>query len=301
MAGASTRARRQRERPLLLGFDDDRDCARSLRLALASRYGSDYAVRVETSARAALARLEEACDRGLEVALVVAGRWQEPATGIEILREAQRLHPSSRRLLLRDWYRWVPTDLIQEAAGSGAIDQCVHKPWDPAEVGLHPVVTGLLAEWTRADRPRLEVARVVGPERSRRSHELRDLLDRNGVPYVFHPPDSAAGRRTLADAGVGAERSPVVAFLDGRVLVRPSNSQLVEALGVRTEAREDRYDLAIIGAGPAGLAAAVSASSEGVRTVVIECEAPGGQAGSTSMIRNYLGRASRLPGWRLPS
>lgn len=232
--------------------------------------------------------LEDARASGGEVALVVAGRWRDPETGVEILREAQALHPSSKRLLLGDWYSGSPAELMREAA-SGAIDQCAYKPWEPAEVGLHPVVTGLLAEWMRANRPCGDVVRVVGPEHARRSHELRDLLDRNAIPYAFHAPDSPAGRRTLDEAGVTAPGSPVVSLLDGRVLVRPSNTELAEALGARTQARRPRYDLAIIGAGPAGLAAAVSASSEGLATVVIEREAPGGQAGSTTLIRNYLG------------
>jgi thioredoxin reductase (NADPH) len=258
-------------RPLILGFDDGEECAGSLGRDLA-RYANDYEVHVETSAPAAVARLREAG----EVALVVAGRWRDPSTGIELLREAQALHPSAKRLLLRDWYQWVPAELIREAAGNGALDRCVNKPWDPADIGLHPTVTELLSEWTRANRPRLEVVRVDGPERSRRAHELRDLLDRNAVPYAFHAREAAGDE-------------PVVRLLDGRVLVGPSNTELVEALGVRTQARRSRYDLAIVGAGPAGLAAAVSASSEGLETVVVEREAPGGQAGSTSQIRNYLG------------
>jgi thioredoxin reductase (NADPH) len=293
MARASI-GRQRRERPLLLAFDDHVDCARKLRRDLA-RYGSDYDVRIETSARAALAHL----GRAPAVALVIAGCWRDPETGIELLREAMALRPSAKRLLLRDWYAWIPADLIQEAGGLGAIDHCTHKPWDPAEVGLHPAVTSLLAEWARANRPRLEVVRVVGEERSRRSHELRDLLDRFGIPCAFHGAASPAGQRTLAAAGVEAETSPVVAFLDGRMLVRPSNAQVVEALGARTRVQRSRYDLAIVGAGPAGLAAAVSASSEGLESVVIEREVPGGQAGSTSLIRNYLGFPRGISGEEL--
>jgi thioredoxin reductase (NADPH) len=255
-------------RPLILGFDDGDDCAGRLARDLA-RYANDYDVHVETSAAAAVERLRAAH----EVALVVAGRWRDPSTGVELLREAQALHPSSKRLLLRDWYQWVPAELIRETGGDGALDRCINKPWDPADIGLHPTVTELLSEWTRANRPRLEVVRLDGPERSRRAHELRDLLERNGVPYTFHAREAATD-------------DLVVRLLDGRVLVGPSNTELLEALGMRTQARRSRYDLAIVGAGPAGLAAAVSASSEGLESGVIEREAPRGPAGSTTQIRN---------------
>jgi thioredoxin reductase (NADPH) len=288
--------------PLLIAWDDDAAVAGRLRRDLASRYGSDYDVRAETGARAALAILDAAREQGAPVALVVAGGRGDETTAIELLRDARTLHPAAKRLLLREWFGAAAADeAVREATVSGVVDQWVRKPWEPADIGLHPAVTALLAAWTRANCPRLEVVRIVGTGCSRRSHELRDLVERNAVPYAFHDVDSAQGRRTLADAGIGPDRTPVVALLDGRVLVRPSNRELAEALGAKTRPSRPRYDLAIVGAGPAGLAAAVSASSEGLETVVIERDAVGGQAGSTSLIRNYLGFPWGISGEELAS
>jgi thioredoxin reductase (NADPH) len=279
---------RKLDRPLIVSFDGDPEAAQALHRALA-RYGLDYDVRTETSASATLALLRELHAEGAEVALVIVAWSQFEAASIKVVTEARSLHPTARRLLLRDWYSPTPAvEWVRESTLSGALDRCINTPWDPPEIGLHPAVTELLAGWARANRPRLEVVHVVGEAGCRRSHELRDLLERNGVPYRYSAPDSAAGQRIVARTTPDAEL-PAVAFLDGRVLADPTNAEVARALGLRTKPREAQYDVAIVGAGPAGLAAAVAASSEGLSTVVIEREAVGGQAGSTTTIRNYLG------------
>jgi thioredoxin reductase (NADPH) len=156
-----------------------------------------------------------------------------------------------------------------------------------------------LYEWARLHRPPFQAVRVVGDQWSARSHELRDMLSRNGIPFGFYPVDLEEGRQLLGAVGAAGERLPVVVLFDGRVLVDPSNAALGEALDVRTRPEAITYDVTVVGAGPAGLAAAVSGSSEGLRTVVVEPEAIGGQAGSSSMIRNYLGFPRGISGAEL--
>jgi thioredoxin reductase (NADPH) len=172
----------------------------------------------------------------------------------------------------------------------GQIDDFFAKPWGPPEEHLYPGISEVISAWWRATASsRLELVRVVGPRWSHRSHELRDLLSRNGIPSGFYDSGSDQGRQLLAEHGRGATGPPALLLFDGRVLADPSTEEVAEALGVCTRPDGGRYDVTIVGAGPAGLAAAVHAASEGLRTLVLEREAPGGQAGTTSMIRNYLG------------
>jgi thioredoxin reductase (NADPH) len=171
----------------------------------------------------------------------------------------------------------------------GQIDRVLEQPWGSPEELLYPQVSEALAAWWRANRPRFERVRLIGEQWDPRSHQLRDLGTRNLVPFGFYPADTEAGRQLLDDLGLASARLPVVAFADGRVLVDPSNTEIAAALGAPTQPPPGTADVTIVGAGPAGLAAAVYAASEGLRTVVVEPEALGGQAGSSSMIRNYLG------------
>jgi thioredoxin reductase (NADPH) len=180
-------------------------------------------------------------------------------------------------------------EVTRQATFYQQADHCLPKPWHPAEQLLYPSVSELLAAWSRAAGPRLQVVEVIGQQWAPRSHQIRDLLSRNGVPFGFYPADGPAGTEVLQQAGLTDAALPVLRMFDGRVLVNPANAEVAAALGAPTRAGHDHYDVAIVGAGPAGLAAAVYGASEGLRTLVLEREALGGQAGTSSMIRNYLG------------
>jgi thioredoxin reductase (NADPH) len=198
------------------------------------------------------------------------------------------LHPRAKRLLLVPWWDRRSAPAILTGCALGRLDNYLHRPWVPAEVYLYPPVSEILAEWTRAARPGLELVRVIGHRRSARVHELDELLERNGIPHGLYEADSPEGQRLLALADADGSRLPALLLLDGRALVVPTNAEIADALGAST--RHDRScDLLIVGAGPAGLAAAVYAASEGLNTLVLEREALGGQAGTSSLIRNYLG------------
>jgi thioredoxin reductase (NADPH) len=290
-------------RPAIVIVDDDPRTLGALLDDLARRFGGDYRVLPFLSANAALEQLTELKERGDDVALVLADHWMPELNGMDLLQRAHALHPRAMRGVLVEWgdARAAPT--VLEGCALDKIENYIIKPWTPAEVNLYPAVGEFLAEWTRANRPRLEMVRVVGTDPSARSHELRDLLERNGAPYGFYPAGSPEGMRLLGAAGLDGSRLPAVILFDGRHLVDPSNSELLDALAAsRLEPprlSEQRCDLAIVGAGPAGLAAAVHAATEGLKTVVVEREAIGGQAGTASIIRNYLGFPRGVSGGEL--
>lgn len=275
-------------RPIIFVVDDTPSEFAALSEALTRRFGADYRIEGSAEPVAALETLARLRDEGRQVALVIADLWMPQVSGPEFLSRAHDLHPGARRSLLVDWWDRHSAPAILQGCAFGQLDNYLLKPWSPAEVYLYPVVSEFLAEWARDFGPPLEVIRVVGREPSARLHEVHELLIRNGIPHGCHTPDSDDGQQLLAMAGVDESRLPVMVLLDGRVLVDPSNAEIADALGAST--RHDREcDLLVVGAGPAGLAAAVYASSEGLRTLVLEREAMGGQAGTSSLIRNYLG------------
>jgi thioredoxin reductase (NADPH) len=276
-------------RPVLMAVDDDPTALGLLQRELDKRYGVDYRVICQADAKAGLQALEEIGADGGQVALVLADQWMPTMTGVVFLSAARGLHPTARRALLIDWGDGSTAEPILQAATFGEIDDWIAKPTQPADERFHQAIGGLLYEWARLHRPGFQAVRLVGEQWSARSHELRDLLSRNSIPFGFYPVDSEEGQRLLGSVDATRERLPAVVMFDGRVLVDPSNAALAEALGVRTHPAAITYDVTIIGAGPAGLAAAVYGASEGLRTIVLESEAIGGQAGSSSMIRNYLG------------
>jgi len=275
--------------PVLMVVDDDPVALGLLRQELAKRYGADYRVVCTGEAEAGLRALEELLADGGRVALVLADQWMPAMTGVQFLTRAHLLHPTARRALLIDWGDSTTAEPILQAATFDQLDDWVNKPTQPGDEAFHLAIAGFLYEWARPHAPRFQAVRVVGDQWSARSHEMRDLLSRNSIPFGFYRVDSEEGRRLLASVRATAERLPVVALYDGRVLADPSNTEVAEALGVRTHPEPITYDLTVVGAGPAGLAAAVYGASEGLRTIVLEHEAIGGQAGSSSMIRNYLG------------
>jgi thioredoxin reductase (NADPH) len=281
--------------PVLFVIDDDPQELRTFESVLRRRYGADYRVMAERSPGAGLELLERLAHRGDDVALVAADLRLPAMDGVEFLERAHALHRGAVRALLVAMdsrgtrIPFGALHSLQRATALGRIDLWVVKGWVSPEELLYPQVQEALTAWTRTNRPRHEVVRIVGQRWSSRSHELRDALARNTVPFGFYATDSEQGRRLLHDHGVDPTQLPVVILYDGSVLHNPSLLDVADALGVHTRPSSEAYDLAILGAGPAGLSAAVYGASEGLRTLVIEPQAIGGQAGTSSMIRNYLG------------
>ena len=266
---------------------------------LRKRYAADYQVLTAASAAAALQVLGQARGAGHPVSLVLADPWLPDVTGSELLAQVRQQYPAARRALLVTWGDQRSMVAVAEGTILGDLDAYVVKPGMAPDERFHQAIAEQLGEWGRSNLPRSEVVSLVGAEWAPRSHELRELLGRNSVPFGFHDAASPAGQLLLAEAGTDGGTLPVVVMFDGRVLVDPSNSDLATALGVPTRPAAARYDVAVIGAGPAGLAAAVYGASEGLSTVVLEPEAIGGQAGSSSLIRNYLGFPSGVSGAEL--
>jgi thioredoxin reductase (NADPH) len=256
---------------------------------LRKRYGADYQLIRAGSGQEALEILGRLRDEQRQVSLVLA---DQRLAGADLLARARSLHPAARRVLLTAWGYQGDTAEVIQAIVLGGIDAYVAEPLASPDERFHRAVTEQLDEWTRSNLPGFEAVRVVGEEWAARSHELRELLGRNGVPFGFYPADGPEARRLLEEAGAAGAAGaalPTVVLFDGRVLADPSRAEVAEALGVRTTPAGGRYDVAVIGAGPAGLAASVYGASEGLATVVLEPEAIGGQAGTSSLIRNYLG------------
>jgi thioredoxin reductase (NADPH) len=280
-------------RPVILAVDDDPDVIELIGDELSERYGHDYRIVTARAASTALAALESMRKAGDRVALVLADQWLPDGEGCDLLTRACGLHPHSKRALLIKWGEWSnePTaGPLRHAIGLGHIDYYLLKPWRHADELFHRTVTEFLHEWVGADALDPRELTVVADASSVRGADLRDLLTRNRVPFRFHRSESPEGREVLREAGQLGSAVPIVVQRNGRVLVDPSNAEVAQAYGMNTGLRGSReFDVAVVGAGPAGLAAAVYASSEGLRTVVIERESIGGQASSSSKIRNYLG------------
>ena len=281
--------------PVILLVDADAAARGRVEAALARRFSPDYRLAAAASAEEALAILERLAAERAHVALVAVDLALPEMDAVDFLERARAIHRHARRALLvaKDQRGTrIPFDslpAIQHATALGRIDFWVLKGWDSPEELLYPAVQEALTAWTKAVRPRHEVFRVVGEQWSPRSHELRDALSRNTVPFGFYPADSEEGRRLIREHGVDAARLPVVIRNDGSVLHQPTLADVAAAVGVHTRPPAELYDLVILGAGPAGLSAAVYGASEGLRTLVIEPQAIGGQAATSSMIRNYLG------------
>ncbi len=281
--------------PVLLLIDDSRTRDR-VEEELRKRYGADYQVVAATSVPRALDLLDRLHEQRRQVSLVLADQALPGVDGTELLARIRRLHPTAKRLLLVSWGDQSSSATVLRAIALGHVDAYAAKPLTSPDERFHRAITELLDAWARSNLPGFEAVRVVGEEWAPRSHEIRELLGRNGIPAGFYPAGGAEANRLLEQAGTASPRLPVLVLFDGRVLDDPSNSEIAEALGVRTRPGDGSYDLTVIGAGPAGLAAAVYGASEGLSTVVLEPEAIGGQAGMSSMIRNYLGFPNGVSG-----
>ncbi len=289
--------------PLILAVDDDVEALRMLRTELNQRYSADYEVLCHRSPRRALEVLERARDADKEVALVLADQEMSELPGADLLDRVRRLRPAAKRGLLVHWGDWARPE---RAAGmvsgmaESRFDYYVLKPARAGEEQFHRLITEFLYEWAQTRSPAESELTLVGGEWSARTHELRSLLARNGVPHAFVTDDCERGRRLLDQAGCKPADGPIALVRDGPTLIDPTKIELADAFGVNTQLGEEReFDVVVIGAGPAGLAAAVYAASEGLRTFVIEREFIGGQAGSSSLIRNYLGFSRGISGGEL--
>jgi thioredoxin reductase (NADPH) len=284
--------------PILLIVDDETSGRDVVERELRKRYEPDYVVRCAGSVDA-LRVLGILRDDGRRVAIVLAGQSLLEATGTGLLVRVREFHSTAKRLLLTDRDFGPPREPILQAIALNHIDAYTERPEKVPAEGFHLVVTELLERWAWSNLPGPEVMQVVGEEWSGRSHEIRDLLTRNVVPFGFYPVGAREGTALLEQVGATEAALPVVIMFDGRVLVDPSNTELAQAIGVRTSPQDKLYDVAVIGAGPAGLAAAVYGASEGLSTVLLEPEAIGGQAGTSSHIRNYLGFPTGVSGEEL--
>jgi thioredoxin reductase (NADPH) len=282
-------------KPAILAVDDDPPVLRAVERDLRARYADDYRIIGAGSGADALEVVRELTQRGDPVALFVVDQRMPTMTGTELLAEALPLQPDAKRVLLT---AYADTDVAIRAINEIRLDQYLLKPWDPPEERLYPVIDDLLADWTAGFRPPFEGLRLLSGRWAPRGHQIRDFLTRNQVPYAWLDPEADEdGRRLAASFDVPADPTrPIVVLPDGRELRDPSNRELADAIGLSTHAALPFYDLVIVGGGPAGLAAAVYGASEGLKTLMIEREAPGGQAGTTSRIENYLGFPSGLSG-----
>ena len=281
-------------KPTILAVDDDAAVAGAIVRDLRSRYGADYRVLRATSGAEAVEMMADLALKDRPVAAVVTDQRMPEMTGIEVLREVRRQSPDSKLLLLT---AYADTDVAIDAINDIALDYYLMKPWDPPEERLYPVLDDLLEDWRQAHPDRSSEVRVLGHRWSEGTHEVKTFLTHNHVPYRWLEVDQGEEAGRLMElAGAGPDDLPLVALPDGEALRSPSTVELAEALGLRTRADQPLYDLCIVGAGPAGLAAAVYAASEGLQTVVVERDAPGGQAGQSASIENYLGFPKGLSG-----
>lgn len=291
------------ELPLILAVDEDPDALQRITAEL-QRYARDYKVICGPSTEAALSQLEALRDRDAAVAVVLAARGTQGLTGEALLARVHELHPHAKRALLIPWGGWADeetADAIRAAMAVGHIDYYALKPWSTPDELFHRLVSEFLQEWRRQNAPGRREITVVADPWSPRGYELRNLLARNGVPHAFHACDTEEGATLLRGCGQEGVDAPVVILPDGSALVDPRPEDLAEhGTRMQTElADTDPYDVVVVGAGPAGLAAAVYASSEGLRALVVERESIGGQAGSSTRIRNYLGFSRGLSGAEL--
>lgn len=283
-------------KPVLMTVDDDPDVLRSIERDLRRRYSERYRVLSAGSGNAALEMVDKVRERDQTVALFLADHRMPEMNGIEFLGEALKRFPDARRVLLT---AYADTNAAILAINEIKLNHYLLKPWDPPEEQLFPVLDDLLEDWLGNYHPPYEGIRVLGARWSPKSYELREFLARNHIPYHWVDVSTAEhdleAKRLMETLGAAA-RLPIMIFPDGSRIAEPTHEEVAQKIGLRTRPEADFFDLAIVGGGPAGLAAAVYGSSEGLKTVIVEREAPGGQAGLSSRIENYLGFPSGLSG-----
>ncbi|WP_067653917.1 FAD-dependent oxidoreductase [Nocardia harenae] len=284
------------DKPLILSVDDDPGVSRAVVRDLRRRYGADYRILRAESGQAALDALREVKLRGQQVAVLIADFRMPGMDGIEFLEQAMDLHPYARRVLLT---AYADTNAAIDAINVVDLDHYLLKPWDPPEEKLYPVLDGLLEAWRGSEHRPVYGTKVIGTRWSPRCSEVREFLARNQLPYRWYPADEPEGATLLAAAGRDISCCPVVITAEGEPLVQPTDGELAERVGLNTTPTGEFYDLIVVGGGPAGLGAAVYGASEGLRTVLVERTATGGQAGQSSRIENYLGFPDGVSGGQL--
>ena len=277
-------------KPILLAVHDRPGDREALRRELTSRYAADYEIVCESRPLSALQRLDALrVAPEARVLIVLAASEMTGMTGTEFLEQAHELHPHAYRVLLVPWSNRSVSKPLLRMISQGRFDRYVTVPTRLPDENFHHLVTEILRDLQQQRPDRATVVTLIDQRWSPRSYQLRDLLQRGGLPFAFHSPDSPAGMALLQEIGRPEGPFPVLIRYDGQVLADPTNEEMARALGVRHASTEGLFDVVVVGAGPAGLSAAVYAASEGLRTVVVDRESIGGQAGSSSLIRNYLG------------
>ena len=284
------------KKPIIISVDDDPQVLRSLKRDLRKHYKEDYRIVSTGSAHEALEAVEELKKKGEVVALYLSDQRMPEMPGVEFLEQARRFFPSAKRALLT---AYSDTQAAIKAINDVQLDYYLLKPWDPPEEKLYPVLDELLDDWKLSYRPDFQGIRVVGYQYSPKSHNIKDWLAANLKPYRWYNARSEEGQELLDLHECENKDLPFVILEDGRALADPGLAELAETLGMSASASEELYDVVIVGGGPAGMAAAVYGGSEGLRTLMIESRAPGGQAGTSSRIENYLGFPSGLSGAEL--
>ena len=284
-------------KPILLAIDDDTGVLEAVVQDLRRHYGQDYRIVRAASGGAALDICRQLKERNDIVALFLSDQRMPGMTGVDFLQQALKIYPDAKRVLLT---AYADTEAAIRAINSAKIHYYLNKPWDPPEEKLYPVLDDLLEAWKQGYKPPFEGIRIVGVRWSALDHDVREFLSRNRIPYLWlnaeENPDALA---LLKEKGIDDAKLPVVLFGDGTALVQPTSTDLAGKVGIPTQAQQQFYDVVVVGAGPAGLAAGVYGASEGLRTLIVEPNAPGGQAGSSSKIENYLGFPSGLSGEEL--
>lgn len=285
------------QKPVILVVDDDPQVLRSISRDLKSRYRKDYEILSTSSAREALELLTELKNQGTDLALIVSDQRMPEMEGVDFLEKAKPFFPKSKKVLLT---AYSDTDAAIKAINNIRLDFYLSKPWDPPQEKLFPVLDELLDDWQFDFRPEFKGIKVVGFQFSPVSHAIKDFLSGHLIPFQWIDYPNHTESQLLLEANeLKQEDLPVVFFPDGKIIQKPSLSQLAESIGLQQAVREETYDVVIVGAGPAGLAAAVYGGSEGLKTLLIERKAPGGQAGTSSRIENYLGFPTGLSGAEL--
>jgi thioredoxin reductase (NADPH) len=283
-------------KPVLMTVDDDPGVSRAVARDLRRRYGQEHRIVRAESGRDALDALRELTLRGETVAAILADYRMPEMNGIEFLEQAMDIAPHARRALLT---AYADTDAAIQAINLVDVDHYLLKPWDPPEEKLYPVVDALVETWRAVGQRPVDEIRVVGHRWSAECFSARDFLARNSVPYRYYSIDEPEGARLLKAAGAGPEDVPVLITTDGTALRSPTDAEIAATVGLTTEPAKDFYDLIVVGGGPAGLGSAVYGASEGLRTVLVERQATGGQAGQSSRIENYLGFPDGVSGSQL--
>jgi len=281
-------------KPILLAIDDDTSVLEAVVQDLRHHYGQEYRILRAASGQAALDICRQLQERKETVALFLSDQRMPGMTGVDFLQQAMVLYPEAKRVLLT---AYADTEAAIRAINAAKIHYYLNKPWDPPEEKLYPVLDDLLEAWKQGYKAPYEGIRVIGLRWSPTDHAVRDFLSRNRIEYKWLDPETAPEAvDLLKEKGLDDGKLPVVLFGDGTAMVQPSTMELAGRIGLRTQAKEEFYDVIVVGAGPAGLAAGVYGASEGLRTLIVEPEAVGGQAGSSSRIENYLGFPQGLSG-----